>query len=135
MTGDRAATRFLYRVIATPYFVLAWFAFCLVWWESGGFGFDPAPYFILNILMSTWATFTLPVIAMSDRWISEQQDKQIEQIYTLQQQKLRMEEQQAYTLQILVELAEGQRDMTNAILDLLRNVDSDVDRLIGLGDR
>lgn len=119
------------RAIGTPAFLLALFLVVGTWVATGAFGLDNKPFFILNICMSTWSAFTLPILTMSDRWLSEQQDTQLQQIYDLQKQKIDMERKQSRTMDMLVEVAEGQRDIVAVMAEQLRDIDKDVDDILG----
>lgn len=115
MQMDRVMMLVVQRIMGTPWFVGVWIAVVGAWFVTGGMGYDPEPYFLLNIFMSVWATLTLPILTMSDRWISEQQDRQIKH--------------QMMQLEQMRELAEGQRDIIVALAAQIRDIDEDVDAI------
>lgn len=116
MNINRLATQFVHGVIGTPTFLFIWVGAIALWVignHDGLFHFDPKPYFVLNIIMSIWATLTLPLVTMCARWLSEQQDKQTQhQIKQLE-----------YTAQLLGTIEEMNRIMSAQITDTAEDVD------------
>lgn len=117
MNLNRLAANFVHGVIGTPTFLMIWVGGIALWMignRDGLFHFDPQPYFILNIIMSVWATLTLPLVTMCARWLSEQQDKQTQhQIKQLE-----------YTAALLSTIEEMNRLMSEQITDTAADVDA-----------
>lgn len=146
---DLVALFVVQNVIGTPEFLFVWTGASIAWMVLNRMGIikvDPSPFFLLNIVMSEWATFNMPVLTMSDRVISAKADaalakieEQNGHIQTLQEQVLANQaliRQQNQTIvegqATIVQLVEGMRDLYGILKLMVQNVDGDIESLIGI---
>lgn len=62
--GERAADR-VAATVGSWRFVIVQTSFMVVWMVTGGFGHDAFPWILLNLMLSTQAGYTGPVLQMA----------------------------------------------------------------------